>query len=233
MFGLGRIRSEYGYLCRREIGLKEEDRNIAKEDDFCVRRFGLTGRLRGHMGCVNRLAWNQDGTYLASVSDDANLMIWPYPQGMPYTVPTLHTSNIFGVQFLPHTNSSVLVTGAMDHTVGLHRILEGGGNLVPIHGPRYDGFFREENDPPVDVGEDGRMEDDPVVGGGQQGDYPLAEHTFFSCHTDESKMSRCHRRIQTCFGLRQKMEQYGSDYRMDPERSQRLKVQMYCFVFET
>ncbi|WPT13229.1 WD and tetratricopeptide repeats protein 1 [Picochlorum sp. SENEW3] len=217
MFGLGRIRSEYGYLCRREIGLKEQDRDIAKEDDFCVRRFGLTGRLRGHMGCVNRLAWNQDGTYLASVSDDANLIIWPYPQGMPYTVPTLHTSNIFGVQFLPHTNSSVLVTGAMDHTVGLHRILEGGGNLIPIHGPRYDGFFREENDPPVDVGEDGRMEDDSVVGGGQQGDYPLAEHTFFSCHTDRVKDVEVSQADPNMFWSASEdgtVRQY--DYRMDP-----------------
>lgn len=182
-----------------------------------MRRFGLTGRLRGHMGCVNRLAWNQDGTYLASVSDDANIMIWPYPQGMPYTVPTLHTSNIFGVQFLPHTNSSVLVTGAMDHTVGLHRILEGGGNLVPISGPRYDGFYSEGDDGPVDVGSDGRMEDDSMVGGGQQGHYPLAEHTFFSCHTDRVKDVEVSQADSNLFWSASEdgtVRQY--DYRMDP-----------------
>jgi len=32
MFALGRIRSEYGYLCRREIGLKERDRVCVRFD---------------------------------------------------------------------------------------------------------------------------------------------------------------------------------------------------------
>ncbi len=31
---------------------------------------GLEATLRGHRGCVNRLAWSQDGTLLASGSDD-------------------------------------------------------------------------------------------------------------------------------------------------------------------
>jgi hypothetical protein len=38
-------------------------------------------------------------------------------------VRTQHRANLFGVQFLPHSSSSVLVTGAMDHTVQLHSLL--------------------------------------------------------------------------------------------------------------
>ena len=35
-----------------------------------ARTLGLEATLRGHRGCVNRLAWSQDGTLLASGSDD-------------------------------------------------------------------------------------------------------------------------------------------------------------------
>ena len=98
-------------------------------------RLALTETLHGHVGCVNRLAWTEDGGYLASVSDDTNVIVWPYPTGKGYVVPTLHTSNVFGVQFLPRTNGTVLVTGAMDETVRLHR-LNTYGEKLPCVGSR-------------------------------------------------------------------------------------------------
>lgn len=33
----------------------------------------MSAVLAGHTGCVNRLAWNQDGSMLASASDDCQV----------------------------------------------------------------------------------------------------------------------------------------------------------------
>ncbi|KAK9823623.1 hypothetical protein WJX72_004300 [[Myrmecia] bisecta] len=80
--------------------------------------------LRGHSGCVNRLAWNLEGTWLASASDDRKVMLWAYPdtECAPLAVETHHQANIFGVQFLPESGNRQLVTGAMDCSVQCHRL---------------------------------------------------------------------------------------------------------------
>jgi WD and tetratricopeptide repeat-containing protein 1 len=41
-----------------------------------VRRLELRHELEEHEGCVNRLAWNEQGRLLASVSDDTQCCIW-------------------------------------------------------------------------------------------------------------------------------------------------------------
>jgi len=113
--------------------------------------------FRGHRGCVNRLHWNQDGSFLASGSDDRTIRIWPYP-GLPddtqrhnhtttappttatstpsLLVTTEHISNIFGVRFLPHCNSSSLVSGGMDGTVQYHRLEAGPADSFSQRGRR-------------------------------------------------------------------------------------------------
>ena len=40
-----------------------------------ISKLCLEDLLRGHMGCVNRLAWNQEGDMLASCSDDRKASI--------------------------------------------------------------------------------------------------------------------------------------------------------------
>ena len=82
----------------------------------------IAAELHGHSGCVNRLAWNHDGSLLASVSDDTDLIIrkWEPAKGGPFEMcssvhlSTGHTSNIFGVAFLTESNDTALATGAMD-----------------------------------------------------------------------------------------------------------------------
>lgn len=98
-----------------------------------MKYMGFQEELCGHSGCVNRLAWNENGTFLASVSDDTNIILWPFPTGKPYKISSLHTNNIFGVSFLPQSNSSSLVTGGLDSCVSLHRITEAGGTLEQMH----------------------------------------------------------------------------------------------------
>lgn len=38
-----------------------------------AKKLGVSAVLSGHTGCVNRLAWNQDGSLLASASDDCQV----------------------------------------------------------------------------------------------------------------------------------------------------------------
>jgi WD and tetratricopeptide repeat-containing protein 1 len=51
-------------------------------------------------------------------------MLWRYPDShsKPMVIDTLHTRNIFGVQFLPCCGDTKLATGAMDNTVQLHEL---------------------------------------------------------------------------------------------------------------
>ncbi len=60
-------------------------------------------------------------------------MLWNYPRAhqLPICIETLHQANIFGVAVLPESNNSCLVTGAMDHSVQVHRL-----DHNPLH-PRH------------------------------------------------------------------------------------------------
>lgn len=49
-----------------------------------ILHFRNTNILTKHLGCVNRLAWNNDGSKLASVSDDTNLIIWTWNHQQGY-----------------------------------------------------------------------------------------------------------------------------------------------------
>lgn len=41
---------------------------------YYARWLALSEELHGHMGCVNRITWNEDGTKLASGSDDRKVL---------------------------------------------------------------------------------------------------------------------------------------------------------------
>lgn len=95
---------------------------------LAARHLTLEATLRGHRGCVNRLAWNEAGTLLASGSDDRRVLLWRYPdhaQRPPLRIETQHTGNIFGTRILPHSGDRLVVTGAMDYEVQLHRLEAG------------------------------------------------------------------------------------------------------------
>jgi hypothetical protein len=62
------------------------------------------------------------------------VMLWNFsrPDDPPRCVHTRHDLNIFGVQFLPGSNSSKIVTGAYDRSVQLHDL---GRSLTSAPGP--------------------------------------------------------------------------------------------------
>ncbi|CAG9132601.1 unnamed protein product [Plutella xylostella] len=80
-----------------------------------IDRLGLEKELHGHMGCVNCLEWNHDGSILASASDDLHVILWdPFRYKALHNLSTGHTGNIFSVKFL---NPDTLATCAADGTV--------------------------------------------------------------------------------------------------------------------
>ena len=88
-----------------------------------LQSFGLVGTLCEHFGCVNRLAWNDDGSILASTSDDLRVCLWDIERAsLKCVFQTSHTNNIFGLRFLPCSDSRALVTGAMDSIVQYHML---------------------------------------------------------------------------------------------------------------
>ncbi|KAK9470047.1 WD40-repeat-containing domain protein [Dipodascopsis tothii] len=80
----------------------------------------LTHQLYGHTGCVNTLCWSDDGTLLASGSDDTHVNVYgtdaaAYPLRARFA--TGHTANIFSVKFMPHSANGTVVTAAGDSQV--------------------------------------------------------------------------------------------------------------------
>jgi WD40 repeat protein len=54
--------------------------------------------LQSHAGCVNRLAFNATGSWLASGSDDRRVVVWNYQTKKEmFDIPTGHGHNIFGI----------------------------------------------------------------------------------------------------------------------------------------
>lgn len=105
-----------------------------------VRRLRLAHSCgeNAHDGCVNRLAWSDDGTFLASASDDLCVKVWRYPcssenERPVRSIDTGHRSNIFGLAFLPCTGSEVVATGAMDNEVRVHGVSRDGSRAFRCH----------------------------------------------------------------------------------------------------
>ena len=59
------------------------------------------------------------------------VMLWPYPDTsrVPIALQTEHRANLFGVAILPFSNNCKVVSGAMDYTVQLHELSEGGSGF--------------------------------------------------------------------------------------------------------
>lgn len=91
--------------------------------DKLVKRLGLEIELQGHEGCVNCLEWNQDGSLLASGSDDHHAIVWdPFCKDSFHKIGTGHNGNIFSVKFMPNSGDHVLATGAADSQVRVHSV---------------------------------------------------------------------------------------------------------------
>ena len=81
----------------------------------------ITRKLVEHLGCVNSVSYNENGTKLVSGSDDTNLNIWDVATGelvIP-TVSTGHQGNIFAARFVPYSDDTMLISGGFDEQARL------------------------------------------------------------------------------------------------------------------
>lgn len=90
--------------------------------------------LRGHQGCVNRLALSDDAATLISASDDCTLRLWDVATCTERaTLAPGHESNVFGVTFMPHTNNSFVASAGFDHQVRYTSVETGSSTLWTCH----------------------------------------------------------------------------------------------------
>jgi WD40 repeat protein len=121
--------------------------NILSHEYF-YRNLQNVATLSGHRGCVNRLAFNEEGSLLLSGSDDCRLIVWDVAERTSrHQVETGHERNIFGVRFMPCTNDRLLASGAMDRTVRVNSLDGGTERLFAIHENRVKTIDVERRNP--------------------------------------------------------------------------------------
>lgn len=110
--------STLSWLRKRKLGHRGKPKFLPNRD--FMQRMKQEVVLDGHMGCVNCIEWNQDGSLLASGSDDSTIIIWdPYRKTQKRTVTTGHQGNIFSVKFIPDTCDTLVASSASDNCVKL------------------------------------------------------------------------------------------------------------------
>jgi COMPASS component SWD3 len=72
--------------------------------------------LRGHSRGISDICWSPDSQYLASVGDDALVMLWSPLQSTPIRTLKGHTNYVFCVDWSP---AGLIATGSFDESVRL------------------------------------------------------------------------------------------------------------------
>ncbi|EDV25690.1 uncharacterized protein TRIADDRAFT_23787 [Trichoplax adhaerens] len=92
-----------------------------------IQRLQLDKKLEHHDGCVNALNFSPCGTFLASGSDDLNIVLWDWAKGKEHhVIETGHRSNVFQSKFLPLSSGINIVSCARDGQVRLSQISNSG-----------------------------------------------------------------------------------------------------------
>ncbi|KAH7297874.1 hypothetical protein KP509_25G016700 [Ceratopteris richardii] len=129
-----------------------------------VQRLRVDTVMEGHEGCVNAITWNTEGSMLLSGSDDTRVNLWDYSsRKLLHSIDSGHLANIFCVKFIPETCDDVVVSGAGDSEVRVHRISRSNGGSTPAifscHTRRVKKLAVEDGNPHViwSASEDGTV----------------------------------------------------------------------------
>lgn len=124
-------------LRRMELGLVSDASHHLHGHTALVRRMGKVSVLKGHAGCVNRLALSEDAAFLLSGSDDCTLRLWNIQDAETVSQKAVvypgHYANIFGVTFMPNTNNSYVASTGLDRQVRLTHVEDGTSTLWACH----------------------------------------------------------------------------------------------------
>ncbi|XP_023637754.1 DDB1- and CUL4-associated factor 8 isoform X2 [Capsella rubella] len=116
-------------LYNREIGSSHPSSvsHRISASEGIVKKLDLYGKLNGHEGCVNALEFNSAGDILVSGSDDRQIMLWNWLNGIKtLSYPSGHCENVFQTKFIPFTDDRTIITSGADGQVRLGQILENG-----------------------------------------------------------------------------------------------------------
>ncbi len=105
-------------------------------------------RMRGHTGDVNSVAYNEDGSLIASASDDGSILIHDGRSGNHLMTLEGHTNGVMAVAFQP--NGRYVASGGWDDTVRLWDIRRDGREIAVLRG--HEGNIRS-----VAFSPDGRL----------------------------------------------------------------------------
>lgn len=126
-----RRNSKNGFLefCRREMGLYHPrifSRAVYASQNI-IKCLDLYGKLKGHQGCVNTIAFNSIGDTIVSGSDDRQIMLWDWAaKKLNFSYASGHLDNIFQAKIMPFSDDRKIVTSSADCQVRLGELLENG-----------------------------------------------------------------------------------------------------------
>ncbi|KAL8516111.1 hypothetical protein ACS0TY_014694 [Phlomoides rotata] len=126
-----------------------------------IEHIDLYGKLNGHQGCVNTVAFNSTGELLVSGSDDKQIKLWDWAaRKLKLSYPSGHLDNVFQAKFMPFTDDHKIITSSADCQVRLSQILENGSVVtkrLSRHQGRVHSLAVEPGSPYVfySCGEDG------------------------------------------------------------------------------
>lgn len=147
----------------REIGLSVSrafSRRIAASETV-VKQLDLSGKLKGHRGCVNTISFNSTGNILVSGSDDKQVILWDWATKVSkLSYPSGHLDNIFQAKFMPFSDDRKIVTSSADGQVRIGHVLENGDvntKMLGEHLLRVHSLALEPGSPHIlySCGEDG------------------------------------------------------------------------------
>jgi len=92
--------------------------DVVGKSSMYIRRLELSGKLKGHNGCVNTVTFTPDGRWCLTGSDDCKLMLWDIESHTrKLSFNSGHSDNIFSAKVLPFNNNEQLVSCAADGLV--------------------------------------------------------------------------------------------------------------------
>ncbi|XP_034950582.1 DDB1- and CUL4-associated factor 8 [Chelonus insularis] len=147
-------------LMRREFGYNRFLHRKFYGSLHAVQRLELMYKMEQHEGCVNAINFNEDGSLLASGSDDLKVVVWDWAVGRKRAVlDTGHSLNVFETKWLFNHNKDLIATCARDGHVRLLDTNTNEHRKLASHREEARRLAVHPNDPHtiLSVGDDGKV----------------------------------------------------------------------------
>lgn len=80
-----------------------------------INKIKLSSIIGGHIGCINTVLFNYDGSLIITGSDDMTIQLYNiYTKNLILKINTLHRGNIFDAKEIPNSNCNQFISCAGD-----------------------------------------------------------------------------------------------------------------------